>query len=65
MPKDGFFDFSVKQSASNKIKAGDKSRLEMEEHDKEHGKKKKEGDIDRFLKVKYILVKDNEDSDRN
>jgi hypothetical protein len=65
MPSDGFFDFSVKQSASNKITAGDKSRLDIEEHDKEHGKKNKEGNVDRFLKVKYVLVKDNQDSDRN
>jgi len=34
MPGEGFLDFSVKQSESNKIKAGDKSRLEMEKENK-------------------------------
>lgn len=60
MPKDGFFDFSVKQSYSNRITASDKSRL-----DHQNGSKIRDDKVDRYLKVKYILVKDNEDSDRN
>lgn len=62
MPSESFLDFSIKQLPSNKIDPSNQSKIEMEKHNKEYGGKS--GDkVERYLTNKYILVKDNANSD--
>jgi len=62
IPEETFLDFSIKQVPSNKISpSSNKSKIEAEKHQKEHGGKG--GKIERYLTNKYILVKDNANSD--
>lgn len=58
MPADGFFDFSVKQFHDNVVAGNpNKSRISSSNNNLTHGK--------RYLRNKYILVRDNYASDGN
>ena len=62
MPSESFLDFSIKQLPSNMISPSNQSKIEMEKHNKEYGGKSGDN-IESYLTNKYILVKDNANSD--
>lgn len=57
IPQDGWFDFCVKQFPENRVVPSAKSRLRTEEENRNQGIQ----DGLRFLKVRFILVKENDE----
>lgn len=54
--EEGWFDFCIKQFDDNRVEASTKSRVSVQNDNNSFGRV---DDGKRFLKVKFILVKDN------
>ena len=52
MPENGFFDFCIKQFGDNQVSAGNQSQMQMSSTSQNSGS--------RYLRNKYVLVRDNQ-----